>query len=297
MAVLDSHVHIASPDRERYPVSPTGIGSPWWHGDNSSVEALLEHMALAAVDGIVITQAVGPYGFDNRYILDSVADHPERLTAVVAVDLDAEAAEDDLIRLAAVPSVTGVRFFAMTSARRWVGTDRAARAMAVAADHGLTVVLTVPMDDLQVLRSAITEATAAIVIDHCGFPEYESGRIRWDQPVLDFATSRHVRLKVTTHSFNGAGHQGRQLIEQLAELFGPSRLLWGSDFPQTEGDYGKTVDLGRLASEELDTESRKAFLGGNTALLFGPPSWGSGENTSGGVSPTVGSDATRLQPR
>jgi predicted TIM-barrel fold metal-dependent hydrolase len=269
--IVDSHVHVATAD-DRYPLAPTGIGTDWWRGPGCDVGAVAGRMAASGVDRAVLVQAVGPYGFDNGYVVAAAGAHPDRFAAVVAVDLDAA---DHLARiedLASVPVVTGLRLFGMTDARRWLDRGIAPGVLAAVADLGLTAVLTVTADDLrgrQGLRGAIERAACPVVLDHCGFPTFRAGRIAPGEPVLALAELDHVRLKVTTNTFLAAGGDPAALVDQLAGSFGPGRLVWGSDHPQTPGGLPAAVALGRRAVRDLAPDAAARILGANAGHLFG----------------------------
>ena len=269
--IIDTHVHVTAPDRDRYPVAPTGIGSDWWRSGEPSAESLLGSLDQSGVTAALVVQAVGVYGFDNGYVLDVAARH-DRLSAVVAVDLDAAGFEQEIERLTSKPGVAGVRLFAMTSARQWVGTARTAAALDAAAASGVPAVLTVPSDDILALKPAIDASPqAAIALDHCGFPTHAGALIAPGEPVLALAESPNVVLKVSSHNLLKAAAEGdpASLVDQLAAAFGPARLLWASDFPQTRADdYGALLNVAANAARSLDGEQRRGFLGGNAALIF-----------------------------
>ena len=70
--IVDSHVHVVSPDRERYPLGVEDPSAPHaaWVRD-MAVEELLELMDGAGIDKTVIVQAVGAYRYDSSYATDS----------------------------------------------------------------------------------------------------------------------------------------------------------------------------------------------------------------------------------
>lgn len=283
--IVDSHVHVATPDG-RFPVAPTGIGTEWWREPDHDVEAFVGEMDRAGVDRAVLVQAVGPYAFDNRYVLAAAAAHPDQCCAVVAVDLDAPDPLAQLEELAALPAVTGVRLFGMTAARRWIDRGGAPAALATAARLGLTAVVTVTADDLVPLRPALAAAPGPVVLDHCGFPAFADGRIAPGEAVLGLADLDHVHLKVTTNTFQHAGGDDPAVVvDQVAAAFGPGRLLWGSDYPQTFGGLGAAVDAARHAARNLPAGDRDRFLGATTARLFGldPAGPDAGNGTGAGL--------------
>ncbi|HMG44216.1 MAG TPA: amidohydrolase family protein [Acidimicrobiales bacterium] len=266
--IVDSHVHVATTD-DRYPVAPTGIGTDWWKEPDHDAESFVGAMDQAGVDQAVLVQAVGPYSFDNRYVVAASSAHPGRLAAVVAVDLDAADHLAHLEELAVLPAVTGVRLFGMTTARRWIGRGGASTVLETAARLGLTAVVTVTADAIAPLRPAFAAAECPVVLDHCGFPAFEDGRIAPGEPVLGLAELDRIHLKVTTHTFQHADGDPAAVVDQLVGLFGPGRLLWGSDHPQTFGGLGAAVETARQGVRRLAVEDQARFLGATTADLFG----------------------------
>jgi hypothetical protein len=132
----------------------------------------------------------------------------------------------------------------------------------------LTSVLTVPNEDLRTLRPALSSAPGPIVIDHCGFPAYRDGVIAPGDPVLEFADADDVYLKVSTHCFDHAGDDPARLVEQLVAVFGATRLLWGSDHPQTITDLQSAVAAARRGVRTLSPADQASVLGGLADALF-----------------------------
>lgn len=79
------------------------------------------------------------------------------------------------------------------------------------------------------------------ILDHCGVPDVAAGDWAvWEAGVRAFAGFPNVVVKlsgITAYAAPGAGLDViRPYVERLLELFGPQRMLWGSDWP--------VVDLG-----------------------------------------------------
>ena len=277
MGPIDTHVHLASPDQDRYPRHPMDVGSPWWHRAGYSADEVLATVTGAGVAGLLAVQAVGVYGYDNAYVVDAAAQHPDRVRAVVAVDMEGPDPAADVVREAGRPGVVGVRLFAVTPGSSWVGTARGRAAVEAVADLGLTLVLTVFQAQLAVLRPLLeARPSLGVALDHCAFPALVDGVVAPDQPVLTLAELPQVALKVSSHLFGSLGGDGdpAPLVDQLARCFGPDRLLWGSDYPQTaHSSYAALVDEGRRAVRHLDPAHQAAVLGDNAADRFGlhPP--------------------------
>ena len=93
--IVDTHVHVFTDDRKRYPQirdtakagtipSITQIGQTEW--PLTTAEILLKQMNEAGVDRATLVQAYFVYEYDNRYAIDAAAVHRDRFTAVVVLD-------------------------------------------------------------------------------------------------------------------------------------------------------------------------------------------------------------------
>ena len=268
---MDTHLHAASDDVVRYPRSPAGFGSDWWQRGGLDAGSILSTLHAAGIARGVIVQPVGLYGYDNRYVVEAVGDHPGQLSAVVAVDPSAPDAAATIAGLAASAAVVGVRLFAVGGSDAWVTTDRAAAAFDAARVGGLTVVLTVFGRHLGPLRSVIDAfADVPVALDHCAFPALAGATVADGDPLLDLAGVANLFLKVSSHLLLDAERGGdpADLVDQLAGCFGADRLMWGSDYPQTVDDYGALVDIADQACRRLGGAEQAGFMGGNAAALF-----------------------------
>lgn len=270
--VVDTHLHVASPDRCRYPRNAERLPtSTWWESPRVDGGALAGCLADADVACGLVVQAVGLYGFDNRYLLDAVSAHRDRLRAVVAVDVAAPGYLEAIARAGQDPAVVGVRLFAIGTAGSWVGTPRAVAAVRACGEAGVVAVLTALGADLGALGPALaTCPEVPVAVDHCAFPAIDAGRIAADDPVWSLLAMSNLSLKITSHLLaDGAGTNPAVPVEQLAQRFGVRRLVWGSDHPQTAlGPYGHHLHLARLATAGLRPDERAAVLGGNAVRLF-----------------------------
>src|SRR5579884_2086221 len=94
--IVDTHVHIASTDLERYPVAQTsGSEGHWIHERKLPIERLIEQMDAAGVAKAVVVQP-GPMMAENAYVTDSASRYPGRIVPVCVVD---EFAPDAVERL------------------------------------------------------------------------------------------------------------------------------------------------------------------------------------------------------
>ncbi len=251
--IVDTHVHVVAADKERYPLRPTGISLDWFREAPVTVEDFLELMTAAGVDRAVLVQPMSAYGFDNRYVIDAARAHSELLASVVIVDTVDDPAHR--LRAMADQGVSGVRLFAIgnpTLSR--LDDPNALGFWEVAAERDLPVVVTILSSQLP------------------GFPDLSDGPPYVKAADLfELATLPNLCLKASCHLLEQAEATGdpRDLVDQLAAVFGADRLLWGSDYPQThDRSYSALVEMGRTACSRLSPADQRGFLGENALRLW-----------------------------
>src|SRR6476660_3043143 len=87
MKLIDTHCHVVSPDRQRYPLAPIGGKQSDWSSERPTTpEQLIEAMDQAGVTKAAVVQASTAYGHDSSYLADSIAGFPSRFTGVFSLD-------------------------------------------------------------------------------------------------------------------------------------------------------------------------------------------------------------------
>ena len=223
------------------------------------------------MDAACVVQAIGAYGYDCSYAVDAVETAPDRLALVVSVDMDGDDPLGALRALVDRAPVRAVRVFGVGSASTdWLTNGRGLAIWEAARDLGIGTVPTLWGRDRPALRP-IVEAVpdVAVAIDHCGFPELADGPPYADLAnLLTLADLPTVHLKVSTHVLEPLPDPA-DFIDVLAEHFGPARMCWGSDHPQTHSmSYGAMVDLGQRAARRLPTADQESFLAGTAKRLW-----------------------------
>jgi L-fuconolactonase len=270
--IADTHVHVASHDTERFPLRPLRAGGSEWWRHPVSAEDLLAVMDAHQVDRAVLVHALGAYSYNCDYTVEAARVDPDRLRAVVAVDMagpDPAGALEALID----PAVSGVRLLLIGPGDTGWHTDaRSHRVWRVAAEAGLSVIIMAREDQLAAFRPAILSDPGVVtVIDHCGLPATEAGVVVPMSPLLALADLPNVWVKVSTPVLLSVSGQGspKRLVEQLVERFGPTRVVWGSDFPQTaELDYAGKLALAAVATASLSPPERDAIMAINAISLW-----------------------------
>ena len=249
---VDSHVHIASRDEVRYRRQIRGVGSRWWE-DPPDADDLIEVMDANGIDRSVVAQAVGVYGFDNSYLLDACATHPDRLAPLPAADSDAQVRE-----MTARADVVGIRCFLVG------GTS--VEVVRSALELARTVVLTGWLHQLVPLLGLVGGFPfVPVIIDHCGLPDWSSAD-DWEALGL-LAQLTHVSVKFTGHLLHEST-DAKASFDRLASLFGTSRIIAGSDFPQASRNYAATWSELRSLGRSDGAHYNADFLGRNASRIW-----------------------------
>jgi predicted TIM-barrel fold metal-dependent hydrolase len=276
VSILDTHTHVIAPDQVRYPqhVDPALLPQ-WVHEHPVDAPGLLAELDAAGVDGAVLVQARGAYGYDNSYVADARALAPRRFVNAAVIDMTGPDRADALRYWTGERAVLGLRLFNIPpAAPEWLDTPETAQFVRAAAAAGVRLSVCVLAADLPAIGRLLAACPQALIaIDHCGFPALAPGFSSPDAAALaSLAVHDNVRLKVTTtllHQAQGSGLDPQDLVEWLAERFGTHRLMWGSDYPQHHSEsYREIVAYGRAACGRLSPSEQAQFLGGSAAQLW-----------------------------
>ncbi|HJV61315.1 MAG TPA: amidohydrolase family protein [Albitalea sp.] len=246
------------------------------------LEPLRQH---AGIDGTVLVQSL-PSEDDTRWMLSLADAHPVVWGVVGWVDMKAAEAPARIAALAAHPKLKGLRPMLQDLADDgWIAhaaVDGAARAM---VRHGLVFDALVLSRHLGALhRFAARHPDLRIVIDHGAKPPIATGELEpWRSGIAALAALPNVACKVsgllTEAGSRRSAEALRPYVQALWDLFGPERLLWGSDWPvlRLAGDYQGWLEMSRALFDSIDpalSDARRADLfGGNAMRLYGlvPP--------------------------
>ncbi|HEV2918307.1 MAG TPA: amidohydrolase family protein [Actinomycetota bacterium] len=279
---VDAHHHLWDPGRRAY---------PWM---DESVAAIRRPFGVADLDA-----AAGPEGFEATIAVQAVSSLEEteelldvaatsgRVAGVVGwVDLaDPEVAAT----LAALRDRPGGR--ALVGVRHqvhdepdpdWLLRDRVLDGLAAVAAAGLVYDLLVRERELpaaRVVAERLPELT--LVVDHLAKPRIREGAMEpWAGDLAALARHPNVACKVSglVTEADWTAWTPAQLVPYVAhaaEVFGPERLLFGSDWPVCllAAGYAEVV---AAASEALDRAGfgraeREAVFGANAHRLYRLP--------------------------
>jgi predicted TIM-barrel fold metal-dependent hydrolase len=264
---IDTHVHLASADLERYPHAAERPFETAAYVNRA--EHLLARMDEAGVAGATIVQAFGLYGFDNSLHADAAAQYPERFVGVCGLSPALPDAPARLRELVQARGMRGLRVVLRGGPLEASPDDARFRALMTEAEHlGIPVCLLTLAQYLPAIGDlARRQPGLRIAIDHLGIPN--RGPVRAEDRLLALAEMPNVFLKFSSMLFLG-GPDYLDLLHRLIARFGADRLLWGSNYPPTdEGGYVNTVEIARRALADLPASDQHALFTG-TALRLWP---------------------------
>ena len=215
---------------------------------------------------------------DTELMLEAAARHPWIAGVVGWVQLDDPAvAERQLGRWADEPRLRGVRHLVHDDPRdHFLALEPVRRSLGMLAERGL------PFDvpDAWPRHLAATADLAAalpdlrIVVDHLGKPPFGGADWeRWLRTLRAVAAHPNTTAKVSGLQVPGRPFtvsEVRPAWEVALELFGPERLMWGSDWPLTVlvGGYGQAWEVMSSLVAELSPDERALILSGTAISVY-----------------------------
>ena len=272
-AVVDSHVHYWRLSRGDYAWMTPDLPI---HRDFLPPDAAPLFDA-AGVDGIVLVQAADTEA-ETHFML-SLAREDSRVRGVVGwTDMEAPDAPDRLAALAADPLLRGIRpMWQDIPEDGWFLHPEQDPAYRAIIELGLTFDALARVRHLPLLPHLIDRhPELPLVIDHAAKPEIAAGNFAdWRRGMADLASFPHVRCKfsglVTEAAPDAPAASIAPYAEALLELFGPQRLMFGSDWPVVTLRCGY-ADWWRQAHQlaaSLAEADRAALFGGTAERFYG----------------------------
>lgn len=266
-AVIDLHPHVISRDEIRYPRQPLGGKQSDWSQERPvSAAQMIAAMDEAGIERSVLVQASTCYGFDNRYVADSVAAHPSRFSGVFSVDVLAADAPER-IRYWKDKGLIGLRVFvAGHTTQQDVRLDdpRSFPAWECAQQLALPVCVQARAAGLPQLEAMLQRfPSVKVALDHMARPALDNSAARPEQ-LLELRKYTNLYLKLTTHNVHDLTPE---FLARVVQHFGAERVAWGSNYPAAEG---RLKDLLKDAREALSrlTEREREQIFARTAKDF-----------------------------
>jgi len=259
--IVDTHAHIFSA------AGPFMPGARYRPGYDAKVDDWLALWALAGVTHGVLVQP-SFFGTDNSQMLTALEAFPEKLRGVMVIDpfvSKPQLQQWDRIGIRGVRlNLIGVSDFSVFGNPEWM------RVLTWMADLGWHLEVQCEGERLASLFSALPSAPVTLVIDHFGLPDPEEKDICTGvHSIFQEAKCRKVYVKLSAPYRLRGADAGKYAALYHNEL-GAERLLWGTDWPWTNHETGRSYTgcLDMLHAWFPSSESRNIILRQAPDALF-----------------------------
>jgi len=239
---------------------------------------LRPQLAPAGVDKTVIVQA-SPTIAETEWMLELARDNDFVAGVVGWLDFESGSFAADLARLRRNPKLVGLRpAVEFIDDVRWLLRPAVMRNLGVMAGEGVPFDFIVWPRHLQTVLEVVERLpNLRCVIDHLAKPDVKGRSMEpWAGLMSRIAAHPNVRCKLSG-LMTQADHErwtARDLqpyFEHVVKSFGPSRLMYGSDWPvsQLASDYATTVRVVKDAlGPQAGAATSDAVFGGNAIRFY-----------------------------
>lgn len=234
-------------------------------------------LAEHGIAGTVLVQSM-PLEADTDWML-ALAGQTDFIRAVVGwTDLLAQDAPERIARLAAQPLLKGLRpMLQDLDDDAWISDARLAPALDAMVEHGLRFdALVLPRHLPALLQMARAYPALPIVIDHAAKPpilDAAFGHWREDLALLAALPNVHCKLSGLVTEAKPAWRVDdlRPYVSHVLAVFGPQRLIWGSDWPVVDlaGGYSAWLAASETLLAHLSEAERSDIFGLNACRFYG----------------------------
>jgi L-fuconolactonase len=277
--IVDAHHHLWDPAARAYDWM-TGAFAPLRRRyGTAELRAVAEPLGIAAT--VVVQAAASEEETAELLALAAAPGSPVR--AVVGwIDLTDPAAGERLAALRAGPGgerLAGIRHLVQDEPDpAWLarpGVLRGLRALAAAGMRYDLLLRPAHLPAALVVAEQVPEL--ALVVDHGAKPDIAAGGWEpWSSGLAALAAHPRVHCKLSGLATEARWDAWREdgverYAARLLELFGPDRLMFGSDWPvcTLAASYREVLELALATVAELGDGERAAVMGGTASRFYG----------------------------
>ncbi len=275
--IIDAHHHFWDPTRVDY---------PWMTDDLAAIrrpfgpEDLAPLLTANGVDRTVLVQTRSSV-VETREFLEIARDTDFVAGVVGWVDLTDPGIDDTLVEIRRGPG--GDRLVAIRHQVHdelnpgWLVRVPVRRGLAAIARANLTLDLLVRTRELPAALAVAREfPSLRLVVDHLAKPPIRDGAYEpWASRIQQFAGLTNVWCKlsglVTEASWERwTAADLTPYVRHVLDVFGPDRLLFGSDWPVCllAAPYEAVISAARSLTADLSDSESKAVFGGTAATVY-----------------------------
>ena len=273
--IIDSHQHFWQLGRFDYPWMNSSLGVLYRDYLPDQLEPILGQNGVGKT---VVVQASNSVE-ESRWLLNLADEHPFIAGVVGWVDLGSDDVDRQLDELVPHPKFKGVRHLVESEpADDWLIQPQVLRGLKRLSTYGVSYDLLVHTRHLKYIQKMVDACSdLKLVIDHMAKPPIANGEIEtWRQELRQVAANEQIYCKlsglVTEANWTSWTKSDlRPYVDCALELFGSSRLLFGSDHPVCllAASYEQVLASFRELLNELGDDEEQKIFGSNAAEFYG----------------------------
>ena len=273
--IIDSHQHFWLVGRFDYPWMNSSLGVLYQDYLPEQLEPILHANGISKT---VLVQASNSVE-ESRWLLNLADEHPFIAGVVGWVDLISDDVDRQLEELVSHPKFKGVRHLVESEpADDWLVQPQVLRGLKRLSTYGVSYDLLVHTRHLKHIQKVVDACPdLKLVVDHMAKPPIASGEIEtWQQELRQVAVNEQIHCKlsglVTEANWTSWTKSDlRPYVECALELFGSSRLMFGSDHPVCllGAPYERVLESFRKLLNELSGDEQQKIFGRNAAEFYG----------------------------
>jgi L-fuconolactonase len=234
-------------------------------------------LAAGNIDRTILVQAA-PTEAETDFLLELANAAPFVAGVVGWIDFDAAEAADKIAQLASNSRIVGLRpMIQDIPDSGWILRRQLAPALAAMQANELCFDALVTPRHLSALVEFLERYEGlSVVIDHGAKPDIASVVPDvWSASMRRIGRKSRALCKLSGLATEAGPSWSVQAlkpyVDVLLECFGPSRLMWGSDWPVLNevGDYGGWLSAAETLTEQLSSTEREQIFGRTAATFYG----------------------------
>lgn len=272
---LDSHQHFWFFNEREYDWIDERMGRIRRDFAPSDLEPILKRNGFDGSVAVQVRQSVD----ETEYLLGLAGQHAFIRGVVGWADLRSPGVRGDLERFSANPRFRGVRHVVQAEPDdRFLLRDDFLRGVALLRDFDLTYDILVYHHQLPAVVEFVEHfPDQSLVLDHIGKPAIAKAEIEpWASSIRKLGKNENLYCKlsgmVTEADWTAWKKSDFTLyLETVLEVFGPERLVFGSDWPVATlaASYEQVVEIADDFLSFLSTTEKDAVFGANAAEIYG----------------------------
>ena len=283
MSQVDAHCHFWKLDRGDYnwlDVNDPAFSSIARNFSPSDLKVLREK---SNVSQVVVVQAAATEA-ETEFLLQLANENPEISGVVGWVDLTSKTAVNRIEEFSSYPKFKGLRpMLQDIENTHWLLETPNQNIWDHMVKYGLRFDALIKPHHLTMIHEfCLRNQTLPIVIDHAAKPDIaandKESMDAWRKGMSTIGLNTHAYCKLSglltemnTEQLKDPIPILQPIIDDLLEWFGPSRIMWGSDWPVVcmAGSYQTWIDIADELLSKLLAEDRDLMLGKTAANFYG----------------------------